>query len=70
MDNWLSFVVIALMIIIIPGPDFFIVLNNTLKGNAKNGIMAGLGISSAHVFLFSFSSIWINFYINNIILCI
>lgn len=35
MDNWLSFVVIALMIIIIPGPDFFIVLNNTLKGNAK-----------------------------------
>ena len=36
--------------IIIPGPDFFIVLNNTLKGNAKNGIMAGLGISSAHVY--------------------
>ena len=50
MDNWLSFIVISLMIIIIPGPDFFIVLNNTLKGNAKNGIMAGLGISSAHVF--------------------
>ena len=50
MDNLLSFIVISLMIIIIPGPDFFIVLNNTLKGNAKNGIMAGLGISSAHVF--------------------
>ena len=50
MDKWLSFIVISLMIIIIPGPDFFIVLNNTLKGNAKNGIMAGLGISSAHVF--------------------
>ena len=50
MDNWLSFIVISLMIIIIPGPDFFIVLNNTLKGNAKNGIMAGLGLSSAHVF--------------------
>lgn len=50
MDNWLSFIVISLMIIIIPGPDFFIVLNNTLKGNAKNGIMADLGISSAHVF--------------------
>ena len=50
MDNWLSFIVISLMIIIIPGPDFFIVLNNTLKGDAKNGIMAGLGISSAHVF--------------------
>ena len=50
MDNWLSFIVISLMIIIIPGPDFFIVLNNTLKGNEKNGIMAGLGISSAHVF--------------------
>lgn len=50
MDNWLSFIIISLMIIIIPGPDFFIVLNNTLKGNAKNGIMAGLGISSAHVF--------------------
>lgn len=50
MDNWLSFIVISLMIIIIPGPDFFIVLNNTLKGNAKNGIMTGLGISSAHVF--------------------
>lgn len=49
MDNWLSFVFIALIIIIVPGPDFFIVLNNTLKGNAKNGIMAGLGISSAHV---------------------
>ncbi|WP_314348221.1 LysE family translocator [Mammaliicoccus vitulinus] len=50
MDNWLSFIVIVLMIIIIPGPDFFIVLNNTLKGDARNGIMAGLGISSAHVF--------------------
>ncbi len=46
MDNWLSFVVIALMIIIIPGPDFFIVLNNTLKGNAKNGIMAGWYVNS------------------------
>ena len=69
MDNWLSFVVIALMIIIIPGPDFFIVLNNTLKGNAKMALWQ-VWVYQVPMFLFSFSSIWINFHINYIILCI
>ncbi|UXU56200.1 LysE family translocator [Staphylococcus agnetis] len=44
-----QFFFISLLIIIIPGPDFFIVINETLSGNAKNGVFASLGISFAHV---------------------
>ncbi|RZI00094.1 LysE family translocator, partial [Staphylococcus condimenti] len=40
MDNIISYLLVSLLIIIIPGPDFFIVANNTMKGSTKNGVMA------------------------------
>lgn len=49
MDSLISFILISLLIIVIPGPDFFIVATNTMKGSTRNGVMAALGISSAHV---------------------
>lgn len=47
--HWLSFIFISLLIIIVPGPDFFIVVKNTLNGSSKNGILSALGISTAHL---------------------
>lgn len=61
MENWLSFIAIALMIIMIPGPDFFIVVNNTMSGTTKNGIIAGLGICSAHVLYSSLAALGLIF---------
>lgn len=53
MENILNFLFISLLIILIPGPDFFIVINQTMSGSTKNGVMASLGISTAHV-MYSF----------------
>lgn len=61
MDNILSFFLVSLLIIIIPGPDFFIVANNTMKGSTKNGVMAALGISSGHVIYSSIAALGLIF---------
>lgn len=49
MDQIISYILISLLIIVIPGPDFFIVASNTMKGSVKNGVMTALGICSGHV---------------------
>ena len=49
MEGLLTFITITLLIIIVPGPDFLIVTKNTINGGKMNGIMAALGISSAHI---------------------
>ena len=61
MDPLISFILISLLIIIIPGPDFFIVATNTMKGSTKNGIMSALGISSAHVVYSSIAALGLIF---------
>lgn len=61
MDNIISYLLVSLLIIIIPGPDFFIVANNTMKGSTKNGVMAALGISSGHVVYSSIAALGLIF---------
>lgn len=49
MDGILTFISITLLIIIVPGPDFLIVMKNTIHSGKVNGAMSALGITSAHV---------------------
>ncbi|GEP99268.1 LysE family translocator [Staphylococcus arlettae] len=49
MEGLLTFITITLMIIIVPGPDFFIVMKNSISSGRVNGTMAALGITSGHV---------------------
>lgn len=48
-DGIITFITIALLIIIVPGPDFLIVMKNTIHSGKLNGSMAALGITSAHI---------------------
>ena len=48
MDGIITFITITLLIIIVPGPDFLIVMKNTIHSGKLNGSMA-LGITSAHI---------------------
>ncbi|MDK9852250.1 LysE family translocator [Staphylococcus equorum] len=49
MEGLAAFITITLMIIIVPGPDFFVVMKNSITSGKGNGAMAALGITSAHV---------------------
>lgn len=49
LEGLLTFITITLMIIIVPGPDFFIVMKNSISSGRVNGTMAALGITSGHV---------------------
>lgn len=49
MEGLAAFIIITLMIIIVPGPDFFVVMKNSITSGKGNGAMAALGITSAHV---------------------
>ena len=49
MDGIITFITITLLIIIVPGPDFLIVMKNTIHSGKLNGSMAALGITSAHI---------------------
>lgn len=49
MEGLAAFIIITLMIIIVPGPDFFVVRKNSITSGKGNGAMAALGITSGHV---------------------
>lgn len=49
MEGLAAFIIITLMIIIVPGPDFFVVMKNSITSGKGNGAMAALGITSGHV---------------------
>lgn len=54
MDGIITFITITLLIIIVPGPDFLIVMKNTIHSGKLNGSMAALGITcSYHLFIVS-----------------
>lgn len=61
MDQLISFFAIALIIVIVPGPDFFVVANKSISGTTKNGIMATLGITTAHLVYSSFAALGLIF---------
>lgn len=49
MDGIATFIIITLLIIIVPGPDFLIVMKNTIHSGKLNGAMSAFGITSAHI---------------------
>lgn len=49
MEYWIHFITISLLFIIIPGPDFFMIIRNTLSGNRKNGAVTILGSLCGHI---------------------
>lgn len=49
MEGLAAFITITLMIIIVPGPDFFVVMKNSITSGKGNGAMAALGITTGHV---------------------
>ena len=69
MEGLAAFITITLMIIIVPGPDFFVVMKNSITSGKGNGAMAALGITSAHVLLFIISSIRHHIYFGKYVLC-
>ncbi|MDU7763364.1 MAG: LysE family translocator, partial [Staphylococcus sp.] len=46
MDSLITFIIITLLIIIVPGPDFIIVMKNTINSSKMNGFMAAFGITT------------------------
>ncbi|QWP76713.1 LysE family translocator [Lysobacter sp. K5869] len=55
--QWLAFSVAALMLTLMPGPDTFLVIGNSLAGGARRGLAAAAGTTSGglfHVALFAF----------------
>ncbi|MCU5746514.1 LysE family translocator [Staphylococcus sp. SQ8-PEA] len=48
MEELGSFIAISLLIIIVPGPDFFIVMKNSVSSGKRNGLLAATGIASGH----------------------
>ena len=57
MDGIITFITITLLIIIVPGPDFLIVMKNNPFGQTK-WFYGTLGITSAHIILFIVSQYW------------
>ncbi|SKR56265.1 Putative translocator [Mycobacteroides abscessus subsp. abscessus] len=49
MEGILTFILISLLIIIVPGPDFLIVMKNTVHSGKRNGMMSALGITTGHI---------------------
>ena len=49
MDSLITFIIITLLIIIVPGPDFIIVMKNTINSSKMNGFMAAFGITTGHI---------------------
>ncbi|UXV43740.1 LysE family translocator [Staphylococcus simulans] len=49
MEYWFHFTMISLLFIIIPGPDFFMIIRNTLSGSRKNGAVTILGSLCGHI---------------------
>lgn len=45
--TYVSFVVFAIVLILVPGPDFAVVTKNTLSGGRDRGILSAIGVASA-----------------------
>ena len=49
LDSLLLFIVAALSINLIPGPDVIYIVTNTMKGKMKSGIKASLGLGTGYL---------------------
>ncbi|MGK5110930.1 MULTISPECIES: LysE family translocator [unclassified Geodermatophilus] len=49
MSGYGGFVLFAAVLVLVPGPDFAVVVTNTLSGGRRRGAWAALGITSSNV---------------------
>ena len=48
MSSYLQFLVFAVVVVLIPGPDFAVVTSNTIRGGRARGWWAALGVTSSN----------------------
>ena len=48
MSSYLQFLVFAIVVVLIPGPDFAVVTSNTIRGGRARGWWAALGVTSSN----------------------
>ena len=48
-SSYLSFLVFALVLVLVPGPDFAVVTKNTLAGGRRRGTWTAIGVASSNV---------------------
>lgn len=47
--SYSTFVVLAVLLVLVPGPDFAVVMRNALAGGRRRGLAASLGVVSSNV---------------------
>jgi threonine/homoserine/homoserine lactone efflux protein len=48
-SSYASFVVFAVVLVLVPGPDFAVVTKNTLAGGRRRGLWTSVGVSSSNL---------------------
>jgi len=48
MTTYLSFLAFALVVVLVPGPDFAVVTSNTVRGGRRRGFWAALGVCTSN----------------------
>ena len=48
MNGYLQFLVFAVVVVLIPGPDFAVVTSNTIRGGRRRGWWAALGVTTSN----------------------
>jgi threonine/homoserine/homoserine lactone efflux protein len=48
MTTYLSFLVFAVVVVLIPGPDFAVVTSNTVRGGRSRGLWAAAGVATSN----------------------
>ena len=45
--GWWTFLLLAVVLVLVPGPDFVVVVRNTLAGGRTRGLWSAVGVASA-----------------------
>lgn len=48
-SSYAAFLVFAVVLVLVPGPDFAVVTKNTLAGGRRRGVWTSIGVSSSNV---------------------
>lgn len=48
-NSYVTFVIFATVLVIAPGPDFAVVLKNSLAGGSRSGLLTSLGVVNSNV---------------------
>lgn len=48
MTSYLSFLAFAIVVVLVPGPDFAVVTSNTVRGGRRRGLWAAVGVCTSN----------------------